>query len=453
MWGKRENEELEFKKTLSELSEGVISLSSMLNKCGHGIVCFGVRNDGDIYGIDVGERTITKVVNEIRNHIRPVLAPKVEQQIVEGKDIIVVEASGQDTPYSAYGRFYIRVDDQDCTMTNNQLSLFFQNKDISYSAWEKAPTVYGAEVVDEDQLIEYIRQSNETGRMDYRYRDVQDALTRMGLMEKGRLNNAGFYLFSDRKPLSLKLAVFASDEKLSFLDNRIFEGNIFECIREGLLYISSNIHFNARVVGTKREEKPEIPLEAIREIVVNSFAHMHVIPGVYNEITICPSSVRIYNPGTIAMNLDPKSFADGTVGSKIRNPLIASALYRNRLIEGFGTGFRRVMSLCEKEKTGYNYHNDPLGFVFEFKRSNTSLLGTAVSENTPVYASVDCESVLALAESNHGRIQSITQVAELIGKSYVTAQRLLNSMCMQGFLVHRGAKKNGFWELASDRHF
>ena len=39
---KRESETIEFKKSTSELKEGVISLASMLNKNGWGILYFAV---------------------------------------------------------------------------------------------------------------------------------------------------------------------------------------------------------------------------------------------------------------------------------------------------------------------------------------------------------------------------------------------------------------------------
>lgn len=45
-----ENETLEFKKSTSELTEGVISLAAMLNKHGEGTVYFGVKNNGDVIG-------------------------------------------------------------------------------------------------------------------------------------------------------------------------------------------------------------------------------------------------------------------------------------------------------------------------------------------------------------------------------------------------------------------
>ncbi len=45
-----ENEKVEFKKSTSELIEGVISLAAMLNKHGEGTVYFGVKNNGDVIG-------------------------------------------------------------------------------------------------------------------------------------------------------------------------------------------------------------------------------------------------------------------------------------------------------------------------------------------------------------------------------------------------------------------
>ena len=53
----KESETIEFKKSTSELKEGVISLSSMLNKTGKAFLYFGVRNDGEVVGQQIGEDT------------------------------------------------------------------------------------------------------------------------------------------------------------------------------------------------------------------------------------------------------------------------------------------------------------------------------------------------------------------------------------------------------------
>ena len=52
-----ETELVEFKKTTGELKEGMISIASMLNKNGKGVLYFGVRNDGEIVGQQIGDRT------------------------------------------------------------------------------------------------------------------------------------------------------------------------------------------------------------------------------------------------------------------------------------------------------------------------------------------------------------------------------------------------------------
>ena len=152
---------------------------------------------------------------------------------IEEKDIIHVTAQGDDTPYSAYGRYYIRVNDADLSMNNDQLQKYFEDKNETYLKWEETETSYDSSDIDEDLLISYIRECNEKGRMDYVFRNTDEALNRLGLLtENGKLNNAGRYLFSAKKPLTIKLANFPTDSRVDFGEIREFKGNIFECINE-----------------------------------------------------------------------------------------------------------------------------------------------------------------------------------------------------------------------------
>ena len=48
----QESETIECKKSLAELSEGLHSMSAILNKHGKGELWFGIRNDGHVEGID-----------------------------------------------------------------------------------------------------------------------------------------------------------------------------------------------------------------------------------------------------------------------------------------------------------------------------------------------------------------------------------------------------------------
>ncbi len=456
MLPKKETEKIEFKKSISELKESVISITSMLNKSNCGVVYFGIKNDGTIVGQEIGEYTTTKIVNEIKNHIKPIIHPKIEVISYNDKKVIMVEVSGKETPYSAYGRYYIRCDDQDSLMTNNELEKFFLDKNFSYSEWENEITKYSINDIDENLLIEYIDKANEVNRMNYRYKDIEDALIKLDLLVNGHLNNAGVYLFSNKKILMLKLAIFATDSRLTFIDNKQFFGNIFECINEGIKYISNNIYYHAEIIGTTRVETPEIPIEAIREIVVNSFVHMKVIPGDYNEIIITPTRVRIYNPGTIVMGKSPKDFAEGKIGSKIRNPLIALTLYKNKTIEAFGTGFKRVFELCDKNNIKYDYGTDGFGFYFEFYRNKVSFYTLNDSSNESFnysfndsldYSLTELENKIIEYLKQNYSINSVKDISTYLNKSEATLKRSLAKLIEKNIIMRVGSKKTGYWKL------
>ena len=103
-------------------------------------------------------------------------------------------ATGDDTPYSAYGRYYIRVHDSDVFMDSKLLWKYFESKDKTYSKWEEKITSYNIDHVNEDLLIQYIRSANDTGRLNYIYRNPEEALRKLNLInEEGFLNNAGYF--------------------------------------------------------------------------------------------------------------------------------------------------------------------------------------------------------------------------------------------------------------------
>ena len=439
---RRESETVEFKKTTSELKEGVISLASMLNKNGACTLYFGVKNDGSIYGLEIGQHTTADISRAIKEHLKPSVIPNIEVIPIEGKKIVKIKAQGEDTPYSAYGRYYIRSDDEDLIMSNSQLESFFLGKSYDYSRWEKEATEYGLDDVDEELLIRYVNQGNDSGRINFLYRDVKTTLVKLELLNGDRLNNAGYYLFSNKKPLLLKLATYPTDERISFSDMKQFKGNIFECIDEAVKYVMNNIRWKAEIRGMERKETPEIPVEAFREIIVNSFAHMKVNPASSNEIYITPSRVHIYNPGSLVPGTDPKMFANGEQGSMIRNPLIATVLYYNKTIDAFGTGFERVFHLCGENNCRYS--NNPFGFTFEFIRSKESINDT---KNGLITRNLTKDEQAVLAILNKEQHYSKAEIAGMIGKSTTTVQRIIKSLMERDLIKRVGSNKTGYWTI------
>lgn len=440
-----ETETIELKKSLSQLKEGVISLSAMLNKSNKGVVYFGIRDDGKVIDLDVSKKTLSDVTHEIQNNLKPLPnMVNVECEEVEDRTVIRVSVDGDDTPYSAYGRYYIRINDADVMMSNNQLQLFFENKEINYSRWENKETEYGVDDVDEDLLIECIRTANDSGRLDYVYKNAEDALTKLGLLTaNGKLNNAGLYLLGKNKPLLIKEANFPTDNRSEFGEIKEFRGNIIECIRETISYIQNHITFKSNIVGYQRKDVPEIPLRAIREIVVNSYAHCsYGIEDDYHQFSIFKSYVKIYNPGGIIKDIDPKRFASGNVGSKIRNVLIASTLFKFGYIDSFGTGFERTFSLCASNDVDYSYFNDEFGFTFIFNRKTINM----INDNRPEYRISNLDDMIINSIKNNKYI-TIPELANIVNKSEITVHRHLNDLSKNGMVSRVGSRKTGYWRI------
>jgi hypothetical protein len=59
-------ETIEFKKTIGELREGIVSLDAMLNKSGYGNLYFGIKDNGEI----VGNKLVTELFVKCRKELQ-----------------------------------------------------------------------------------------------------------------------------------------------------------------------------------------------------------------------------------------------------------------------------------------------------------------------------------------------------------------------------------------------
>ena len=86
----------------------------MLNKQNRGTVYFGVNDQGEVIGVDIGEDTTQSIRNLVRDMIQPQIFPEVTEHTTDdGKRYITLHARGNDVPYSYDGRYYIRNESSD----------------------------------------------------------------------------------------------------------------------------------------------------------------------------------------------------------------------------------------------------------------------------------------------------------------------------------------------------
>ena len=145
-----ENEYVEYKKTTSELNEAIIDITAMLNKHGKGTLYFGVKNNGDVCGMDISESTTRDISRKIYEQVKPQIYPTIEIIQLDEKSIIKVSFCGIQKPYSADGRYYKRVADESREITPLELAdmILIEN----YTNWEKQISDTTIDNVDEKQL-------------------------------------------------------------------------------------------------------------------------------------------------------------------------------------------------------------------------------------------------------------------------------------------------------------
>lgn len=474
----RETEIIEFKKSTSELKEGIIAVSSILNKHGRGTLYFGVRDSGEVCGQEIGKDTLRHVSRAMAGGISPACWYEVNRRTTsDGKDFIEVEFSGNQSPYAAYGRYYQRFADEDRMIDDQELENLFRSRTRDYSLWEMDSSDASIDEVDEDLLKHTIKKGNEEGRLRYKYSDKTEVLSKLGLLVKGKtiLNNAGNVLFSADRPVLLKLATYATDTRLTFTKLDHFEGNVFECISAGVTYIYNGISWNISFDGgAQRKEEPEIPREAIREIIINAFAHGCYFDNTAFEIAIFKNRVTIYSPGHFPRGYKPEDFAGRAEEPKMMNPKIVNVLFKGGEIESFGSGFKRTFLSCEKAGVEYSYESTKSGFRFTFFRKSEDSFGMSeitkarflgeknyVQELSKRWVTQDMsrtkKDVQEMSKTDMTVYETIkknpyasaAEIASEIGKSTKTVYRAIKKLKDINYIQRIGSDYNGHWEIRS----
>lgn len=436
-----EDETLEFKKSTGELSEAMNSISAMLNKHGRGTIYFGILPNGEVKGQIVNESTLRDISRKIYESIVPQIVPIIEKKVVDEKEIIEVTFKGNDRPYSSKGVYYIRTADEDRVLPPHELrQLFEYNKNCS---WDSEITDYTLDDIDMESLEKFYKRAISCGRLKDLDFIPEKLLTKLGLIRNYKLTNAAYYLFSNKKPIVLKMAIFATDEKLTFLDINRINGNIINLIDEANNYIKKNMLWKADIENMKRVEIPEIPLKALREIICNSFAHARYNSITEHEITIHPSSFRIYNPGEFPFGLTPEDFIYNNIPSMVRNPLILKTLFLSDDVESYSSGFKRVYEECKTNNVSTNYVISREGFTFIFNRNVVNHVVENVGSKNDIILSKEENLVLTMIKENP-KITAI-KIAENINKSSRSIQRIIRQLKDKGILERIGGTK-GYWK-------
>nr|MDA8216345.1 hypothetical protein [Dehalococcoidales bacterium] len=268
---------------------------------------------------------------------------------VEGCDVLVVQVpDGQDKPYRANGRVYVRIDKEVHEATREEVGqLMFESGRVQY---ERLP-VPDAEFAELDDAL--VRGYFEDVR---RLPHPADAPERTRLLvnlgfathHAGRVvpTVAGLLLFGirpqDRLPAAtLKCAFFYGlHQGAQLRDRGDVVGPLTRVIDEGAAFVARNRRLVPRMEGVRRVDVPEYPDYSVREAIANAVAHRDwSLEGAKVRLFMFDDRLEIWSPGKLPPPITLERLGYDQFS---RNKVIARVLVELGYIEEVGLGIRRM---------------------------------------------------------------------------------------------------------------
>lgn len=449
----KETEQVEYKKSTGELKEGIISIASILNKHGSGDVYFGVKNNGDVIGQEISDTTTRDVSQAIRSNIRPPVYPEIKVETYGGRDVVHVHFEEHQRPYTAYNIPRIRIADEDTVMDQAKYYEMLHARDGSVGEWEIQFSRYHIEDINQEIFDGYLKRAKKVGRITIETDEPKTVLNTLGLAVDDSLLNAGAALFVESGINELQMAKFASDERLTFNDIKRYTGSIFELADRAVQYVADAMDWRVEFDGSlERKEFPEVPVDAVREAVINAFGHRKIESRQAVEVAIYKSFIDIYSPGVFPEHVEPEQFIREQLKPIRRNPLITQTLYYSKDMESFATGLKRIHEACTAAGVEFEFVKEPYGFTVRFHRhcgdkwrqqEVSANHGTQSGTQSGTQINVDqINRILEMVRQNNKVTRK--QMADDLSVGLRTVQRIINEIPNMKYV---GSGSGGHWEI------
>lgn len=195
----------------------------------------------------------------------------------------------------------------------------------------------------------------------------------------------------------------------------------------------------------QRKEIPEIPVKAIREIVINSLVHADYYGDSDFQVTIDPKTIEIYNPGTFVDGYTPEIYINDIIPSRSKHKVIQNILFKAFDIETLGRGFKRMNIACEEAGIKWTYRKFDFGFSFSFIRPNTNSEITTIDNK--VSLSNSASILFKYMNNNGGKLDSLVIASTILNKKERQTRNIITELIDKGLIERVGSNKTGYWKI------
>ena len=337
-----EGKTLEYKRDLSSPDGPLKSIIAFANT-GGGRLVVGVADDGTVLGVDDPLAAEERLASLIADSIRPQIVPGISIVPLAGRTVLAV-----DVPLSTARPHYLRRRGLETGTyvrvgsTNRQADaplIAGLERDARGIAYERMPAHHAT-----------IADLNLTALPEINGRPVaEDDLLPLGLAvhagDRIVPTNAGILTThpwpdSEMPSAWVQMGRLRGPDGTDIFDSTEYHGPMQHAVDEVMTFLTKHAYKTAVFGQVRRRDVLSIPVEPIRELVINAIVHAdYSEPGTPIRVVFYDDRIQIEGPGLLVPGMTIEAMRNS---SRLRNPVLARIFRAAGLMENFGTGVDRV---------------------------------------------------------------------------------------------------------------
>jgi len=349
----------EFKEQAVHPDDLAAEITGFANSEG-GRLLMGISDDGNAVGVVDADKEIRRLDNICANNCEPPILSKIEKIKINDKLILLVKIlKGSERPYRTNkGVYYIRTSSGKRQASREELLRLYQATRSLY--YDELP-VLETDLSDLDTIyFEKFFKGFQGWKVSEVGIGLVDLLKSMKIFvmsedQKPVFSLGGLLLFGKNPQQHLPyakitLAKFTGNEIGDVFDKKDIEGKIADQIINIENLIKLYIQSKVVIKDFEPEFHHEIPLNALRELIVNAVVHRDYHIKSQIRVFIFDNRIEIMSPGKLPNSITLENIRWGGIHAE-RNPIIVSFLAKMGYMTEIGTGIIRAIRLL-KQHTG-----------------------------------------------------------------------------------------------------
>lgn len=248
----------------------------------------------------------------------------------------------------------------------------------------------------------------------------------------------------------IQCALFKGTERDFFIDKKEYDGCLYEQIENAYQFVLRHINFGAEINGLVRKDTYELPVTAIREMIVNAVCHRNYMDNSCIQVAVYDDRIEVTSPGMLYGGLTLEEAVSGR--SKIRNRIIADIFSRMEIIEEWGTGIRRILHRAKE----YGLPEPEFMEIGDTFRVNLFKKADKKADKKPIKTGKKADKIflrqrLILDYIEENGFITNKEAREILGLADSTTKRFLKYMVETNLLLEKGQRKSRKYIRKSDK--